>query len=56
LELVASHPELGERRREIGQDIRCLSMGSYFLVYRVATGTIELLRVLHAARDIDAIF
>lgn len=56
LRLLAAHPEIGQRRPDLGSDVRCLAAGSYLLVYRVAVDAVELMRVIHAARDIDTLF
>lgn len=56
LEMLATHPELGQERPDLGNDIRCLTAGSYLLIYQSTADSIELIRVIHAARDIDALF
>ena len=55
-EKLASHPQLGRIRPSIaGLEVRFLSVGAHFLVYRGKQEPIEILRVLHGARDLDAI-
>jgi len=56
LRLLARHPEMGQLRPELAAEIRSFVVGSYVLYYRAAIGGIELARVIHAARDIDALF
>ena len=46
-------PELGERRPELGAAIRCYSVGVYVVYYRPPSMGIELIRVLHGARDVN---
>lgn len=53
--LLASKPELGRSRPEIYEGLRSLAVGNYILFYRPEPGGIELTRVLHGARDIDAL-
>ena len=53
LALLASQPEMGERRPEIDPDISSFVAGAYVLYFRPRTDGIELVRVLHSARDID---
>ncbi|MEO2034941.1 MAG: type II toxin-antitoxin system RelE/ParE family toxin [Planctomycetaceae bacterium] len=48
----AHQPEIGERRVELGHDIRCFSVGLYVIYYRPATDGVEVVRVLHGARDV----
>jgi toxin ParE1/3/4 len=54
--LLASAPALGRRRPELGPGLRSFVADPYVLFYRPLTGGIELARVLHGARDIDALF
>ena len=56
--MLASAPALGRDRPELGPHIRSFVADRYLLFYRPrrrAVG-IELVRVLHGARDIDAVF
>lgn len=52
----AHQPELGEQRRELGRGIRCFSVGLYVVYYRAIADGIEIVRVLHGARDVDRNF
>jgi len=56
--LLAGAPALGRRRPELGRDLRSFVADSYVLFYRPLAGAtgIELARVLHGARDLDALF
>lgn len=56
LQILATHPEIGQLRSDLGSDIRCFNAGSYLLMYRSTAEAVELVRVIHAARDIDALF
>ncbi|HVA49979.1 MAG TPA: type II toxin-antitoxin system RelE/ParE family toxin [Pirellulales bacterium] len=56
LQMLAIHPELGQERSDLGDNLRCTTAGSYVLVYRATAEEIELVRVIHSARDIDALF
>lgn len=61
-EMLGSHPELGRLR----QFSKKLSLGlrsfvitdfpNYVIFYRVKGDAVEIVRVLHGARDIDALF
>ena len=54
----AGAPALGRVRPELGADLRSFVADRHVLFYRPLKGTvgIELARVLHGAREIDAIF
>jgi toxin ParE1/3/4 len=54
--LLAGAPALGRRRPELGSGLRAFVADPYVLFYRPLTGGIESARVLHGARDIDALF
>jgi toxin ParE1/3/4 len=56
LRLLASQPLLGERRPQLAPDLRAFCVGNYVILYRPAKGGIEVARVIHAARDIGAMF
>jgi toxin ParE1/3/4 len=51
-ELLATHRELGRARPEIREGLRSFTVGNYILFYRTEPGGIELVRVLHGARDL----
>lgn len=53
LALLASQPEMGERRPEISPEIRSFVAGAYVIYNRPRPDGIEVARVLHSARDID---
>jgi toxin ParE1/3/4 len=56
--MLAGAPAIGRARPEIGAGIRSFVINRYVLSYRPLTGAagIELVRVLHGARDVDAVF
>jgi toxin ParE1/3/4 len=53
---LARNPELGERRPELGVDIRIFSAGDYVIVYRTMSGGVEIARVISGYRDLEALF
>jgi toxin ParE1/3/4 len=53
--LLTCNTELGRTRPEIHEGLRSFPVGNYILFYRAERGGIELTRVLHGARDIDAL-
>ena len=56
--LLAGAPAMGRNRSELGADVRSFVADRYVLFYRPLrpAGGIELVRVLHGARDVDAVF
>lgn len=56
MELLARQPGLGRRRDELAPGIQSFAVGRYIVFYRRVTGAIEIVRVLHGARDIENIF
>lgn len=53
MERLADYPELGPERPNLGQGIRILPVDSITIFYRVAAGHVEIVRILHSARDIN---
>ncbi len=53
--LLAIHPLLGESRSELAENLRVLPAGDYLIAYQPTENGIALVRVLHAAQDIDAV-
>jgi plasmid stabilization system protein ParE len=47
---------LGRARLELAPNLRSLLVGDYVMFYRPIDDGIEVVRVLHGARDIDAMF
>lgn len=54
--LLADHPRAGTACPELRPRVRRFPVGSYVIYYRPARGGIELLRVLHGAREVRAVF
>lgn len=55
MELLARQPGLGRHRKELVPGIQSFAVGRYVVFYRVVSGAIEIVRVLHGARDIENI-
>lgn len=51
---LSVHPSMGRERPEIGRSIRSFPIGRYVVFYRTGQEVIEIARVLHGARDVDA--
>ena len=56
LELIATQPLMGRARDELAARVRSFPFGRYVIFYEPIEGGIDVVRVLHSARDIDAVF
>jgi len=56
LRLLASQPLLGQMRDDLAPNLRCFTRGKYVIFYRVQGTGVEVVRVIHGARDIQAQF
>lgn len=54
--LLGASPCLGRKRFELSSGLRSFPVGSYVLFYHPKPDGIELIRVLHGARDIQSDF
>lgn len=55
-ELLATQPLIGRERDDIEPGLRSHPIDRYIVYYRPVDGGIEIDRVIHAARDVEAIF
>jgi toxin ParE1/3/4 len=53
--LLAEQPALGPARPDIAPGFRYLPVRRYLILYRQITGGIEVVRVVHGARDVPAL-
>lgn len=53
--LLAQQPSLGRDRPELLRSVRSFPMGRYVIFYRGTGHDIEIIRVLHSARDLALI-
>ena len=49
--LIANHPEMGDVRPELGENIRSTYVGSYVIFFRRVEGVLEIVRVIRG--DVD---
>lgn len=54
-QLLATQPLIGKSRREFGPGIRSFPVRDYILVYRPILDGVELVRVVHGARDLTRV-
>ncbi len=56
-EMLTDFPKSGRERKELRRDARSFPEASYSIIYRIISpDQIEILRVLHSARDLEEIF
>ena len=53
---LAVAPLSGREREELGEGLRSLPVENNLIFYRVRDGGVEVLRIIHGARDLGAIF
>jgi toxin ParE1/3/4 len=56
LSVIASTPKMGRDAGELATNLRCFPVGSYLIFYRPIQDGIQLIRILHGARDITPEF
>lgn len=52
-ERVGEFPESGQRRADLGSEIRAVPLDNYSIFYRLEQDAVYVLRILHAARDVS---
>lgn len=55
-QMLVSQPGMGRARPELAPDLCSLTEGSHIIFYRVADDGVQVIRILHGARDLPAIF
>ena len=55
-QVIARFPHGGTARPELGRELRCYSVGKYVIYFRPMADGAQVARVLHGARDVDAMF
>lgn len=56
LTLLSDFPHIGQRRDELRPRLRSFPVGAYLLFYRPLRNGIEVVRVVHGARDLRRVF
>jgi len=54
--LLAQMPEMGRKRFDLAPNLRSLPAANYVVFYQPTPDGIQVIRVLHGARDIPALF
>jgi len=55
-QMLATQPMMGRARDELAPGVRSFPFGRYVVFYVPLDHGIDVVRVLHGARDIDAVF
>jgi toxin ParE1/3/4 len=53
---LGKQPLIGRPRDDLRPDIRSFPVGNYIIFYRDQPAFVEIVRVLHAARDLEGVF
>lgn len=53
---IGDFPHAGPPRPQWGKDVRIAVHRKYLIVYRVRDETVQILRVVHGARDVEKLF
>jgi toxin ParE1/3/4 len=55
-DLIAVLPNAGSPRPQWGQDVLIVVHDKYLIVHRTRGATVQILRIVHGARDLDTLF
>jgi len=55
-QLLAENGKLGPERSDIAPGMRYFVVGNFLILYREVDETVEIVRVLHGARNLETIF
>ena len=53
---LSRQPGLGRRREELVAGLRSFPVGRYVIFYLQVQDCLQIVRILHGARDVDAVF
>lgn len=53
---LADYPESGPARPEIGAGARSITVGNYIVLYRLGRESVDIVRVVHSARESSGLF
>lgn len=53
--IVAQNPDIGDKRPELGQNIRSTYVGSYVIFFRRNEESVDIVRVIHGDRDTQSL-
>ncbi len=53
---LAANPQLGPARPDLAEGLRCAVSGRYLVLYHPVGHAVEIVRVVHGARDLPGLF
>ncbi|RJP24378.1 MAG: type II toxin-antitoxin system RelE/ParE family toxin [Candidatus Omnitrophota bacterium] len=53
---ISQSPEIGKSRNELAPRLRSFPFRNYIIFYRPISSGVEIIRILHGYRDVEAIF
>ena len=53
---IAKSPRIGAPREDLAAGLRCFPVGSYVVFYRPVEADVEIVRIVHGARDQGRLF
>jgi toxin ParE1/3/4 len=56
MQSLSRQPNSGRNRDHLAPGIQSFPFGRYLIFYRVLSTAIEIVRVLHGARDVESVF
>lgn len=54
--ILADNPLLGEKREDLAENLRMFTTGNYVILYRPAKNGVEIIQIVHSARDLPALW
>jgi len=55
-QVLAHQPGIGRRRDELADGLRSFPVGRYVIFYLTVSGGVQIVRILHGARDLESTF
>ena len=56
IQLLSDFPRSGTKRPDLADNLRCVAEGNYVIFFRPLDDGIEVVRVIHGARDYETMF
>jgi toxin ParE1/3/4 len=54
--MLADNPQMGRYRPDIAPELRYFISGKYLILYRIVKDGVQIVRVVHGARDLPNVF
>lgn len=54
--MLADNPQMGRLRSDIAPELRYFTAAKYLILYRTISGGVQIVRVIHGARDLPRLF